>query len=291
MNQTGSKEFSLTNAVKSLPEKPVVVIEPKSAPLNSIVRDLWNYRDLLYVLTTRDLKVRYKQTMLGATWAVAQPLSTMIIFTLFFGQMTGVPSDGLPYPIFAYAGLLPWTFFSNAVINSGNSLAINSSLITKVYFPRMIVPVATVASGFVDLIIASVFLILMMFYYEINISINILLLPVLIVLISLLSIGIGMWVAALNVKYRDVRYALPFVIQLGLFITPIIYPLSSVPQKWHWLMSLNPLTGLIEAFRDACFGNPFDWTSLGISIVVTLIILIFTVYSFHKMERGFADEI
>jgi len=286
-----SKKSSSKDETCSLPEKPLVIIEPSEgwAVLNFI--DLWNYRDLLYVLIKRDVQVHYKQTVLGAVWAVIQPLFTMIIFTLFFGKLTGVPSDGLPYPIFAYAGLIPWTFFSNAVTNSGNSLVLNSNLITKVYFPRMVIPIAAVVAGILDLLIAFGFLVLMMIYYRIGLSVNMLMIPVLIVFVSLLAIGIGMLMSALNVKYRDVRYALPFLIQLGLFITPIIYPLSLVPEKWRWLLLINPLAGLIEAFRDACFGRPFDWTSIVISAGVTFFVLIFTAYVFRKMEDSFADII
>jgi lipopolysaccharide transport system permease protein len=273
----------------SLPDKPLVVIEPSKSwvPLN--LRDLWNYRDLLYILTERDIKVRYKQTLLGAAWAVIQPFFTMLIFTLFFGRLAGMPSDGIPYPIFAYAGLLPWTFFSNAVTNSGNSLVGNSNLITKVYFPRMIIPIASVGAGLLDLVIAFGLLILMMIYYGMGFSITMLMLPILVVLTSLLAIGLGMWMSALNVKYRDIRYALPFLIQLGMFATPIIYPLSIVPEKWRWLMALNPLAGLIEGFRSACFGKPFDWMSIGVSVTITFAVLIFSAYTFRKMERSFAD--
>ena len=291
MNHTKFRKTELAHKTHPLPEKPIVIIEPKRGLMLLNLRDLWNYRDLLYILIERDIKVRYKQTILGAAWAVIQPLLTMLIFSLFFGKITAVPSDGLPYPIFAYAGLLPWTFFSNAITNSGNSLVTNSNLITKVYFPRIIVPIAAAAGSLLDFVIAFGTLILLMFYYKIGLSINILLLPVLIVLISLLAMGIGMWMSALNVKYRDVRHALPFIIQLGLFVTPIIYPLSIVPEKWHPVMALNPLTGLIEAFRDACFGRPFDWVNLGISTAATVGIVIFTTYTFRKMERSFADVI
>lgn len=237
----------------------------------------------------RDIKVRYKQTALGAAWAIIQPLFTMLIFTIFFGRLAGMPSDGIPYPLFAYAGLLPWTFFANAVTNSGNSLVGNSNLITKVYFPRMVIPMASVASGLLDLLIAFALLLLMMFYYGIGFSVNMLLLPVLVVLTSLAAAGVGMWMSALNVKYRDIRYALPFMVQIGMFATPVIYPLSIVPEKWRWLMALNPLAGLIEGFRSASFGKPFDWTSIGISAVVTIGVLIFAAYNFRKMERSFAD--
>lgn len=291
MNQIKPPKSKSAFGANSPPEKPLVVIEPKRGWVALNPLDLWNYRDLLYILVERDLKTRYKQTVIGTSWAILQPLLTMTIFTFFFGRITGVSSDGLPYAIFAYAGLLPWTFFSNAVTNSGNSLILDSSLITKIYFPRMIVPIATVAASSLDFFIAFSFLILMMVYYRIGITVNILMLPVLTVFFMLLATGIGIWMSALNVKYRDVRFALPFVIQIGLFITPIIYPLSIVPEKWHWIMSLNPLTGLIEAFRDACFGHPISWANLGISIFVTIGILIFSAYNFRRMERSFADVI
>jgi lipopolysaccharide transport system permease protein len=274
-----------------LPENPLVVIEPSSGwiPLN--LSDIWQYRDLLYILTMRDIRVRYKQTLLGAAWAIIQPLFTMLIFTLFFGKLAGMPSDNIPYPLFAYAGLLPWTFFSNAVTNSGNSLVGNSNLITKVYFPRMIIPMASVASGLLDFLIAFGLLIVLMFYYGVGLSINILMLPVLVVLTSLLAIGIGMWMSALNVKFRDIRYALPFLIQLGMFASPIIYPASIVPEKWRWLLFLNPVAGQIEAYRSAFFGKPFDWLALGISAAITIVILFYAAYSFKRMEKSFADII
>ena len=281
----------LTQKTNALPEEPLVVIEPSKGwiPLN--LRDLWQYRDLLHILTMRDIKIRYKQTALGAAWAIIQPLFTMLIFTIFFGRLAGMPSDGIPYPLFAYAGLLPWTFFSNAVTNSGNSLVGNSNLITKIYFPRMIIPMASVASGLLDFLIAFGLLVVLMFYYGVGLSINILLLPVLVVLTGLLAIGIGMWMSALNVKFRDVRYALAFLIQIGLFATPIIYPSSLVPEKWRWLLALNPMTGLIEAYRSAFFGKPFDWLALGISAVLTLAILFYAAYTFRRMEKTFADII
>jgi len=274
-----------------LPENPVVIIEPSKTWVALNLRDLWQYRDLLYILTMRDIKVRYKQTLLGAAWAIIQPLFTMLIFSLFFGRLAGMPSDGIPYPIFAYAGLLPWTFFSNAVTNSGNSLVGNSNLITKIYFPRMIIPMASVAAGLLDFVIAFGLLVVLMFYYGVGLSINLLMLPVLLALTSLLAIGVGMWMSALNVKYRDVRYALPFLIQLGMFASPIIYPLSLVPENWRWLMALNPLAGQIEAYRSTFFGKPFDWLSLGISAVLTFAVLIYSAYNFRRMEKSFADII
>ncbi|MBA4123895.1 MAG: ABC transporter permease [Acidobacteria bacterium] len=293
-NKAAKNENELLNSSGNqilLPEKPVVVIEPSKSWVALNLRDLWQYRDLLYILTMRDIKVRYKQTLLGAAWAIIQPLFTMLIFTLFFGKLAGMPSDGIPYPIFAYAGLLPWTFFSNAVTNSGNSLVGNSNLITKIYFPRMIIPMASVASGLLDFVIAFGLLVVLMFYYGVGLSINLLILPVLLVLTSLLAIGVGMWMSALNVKYRDVRYALPFLVQLGMFASPIIYPLSLVPEKWRWLIALNPLAGQIEAYRSAFFGKPFDWLSLGVSAVLTFAVLIYSAYNFRRMEKSFADII
>jgi len=293
-NKAAKNENELLNSSGNqilLPEKPVVIIEPSKSWVALNLRDLWQYRDLLYILTMRDIKVRYKQTLLGAAWAIIQPLFTMLIFTLFFGKLAGMPSDGIPYPIFAYAGLLPWTFFSNAVTNSGNSLVGNSNLITKIYFPRMIIPMASVASGLLDFVIAFGLLVVLMFYYGVGLSINLLILPVLLVLTSLLAIGVGMWMSALNVKYRDVRYALPFLVQLGMFASPIIYPLSLVPEKWRWLMALNPLAGQIEAYRSAFFGKPFDWLSLGVSAVLTFAVLIYSAYNFRRMEKSFADII
>src|SRR5215470_17529645 len=273
----------------SLPEHPLVSIRPsgKWSALN--LRDLWSYRELLYFLTWRDVKVRYKQTLLGATWAVIQPLFAMLIFTLFFGRLAGIPSDGIPYPLFAYAGLLPWMFFSNAVTNSGNSLVGSANLITKVYFPRMIIPGAAVAAGLVDLIVAFTILVVLMIYYGVGATWNLLMLPALIVLTTLLAIGIGMWTSALNVKYRDIRYALPFAIQLLMFATPIIYPVSLLPARWRWAFNINPLTGIIEGFRASFFGRPFNWPALAISSAITLALLVYAAYHFKRMERTFAD--
>lgn len=274
-----------------LPEQPVTIIEPTRGWTSLNLRDLWQYRDLLYILTLRDIRVRYKQTVFGAAWAIIQPLFTMLIFSLFFGKLAAMPSDNIPYPLFAYAGLLPWTFFSNAVTGSGNSLVANSNLITKIYFPRMIIPLATVAAGLLDFFVAFALLVALMFYYGVELSVNILMLPVLIVLTALLAVGIGMWTSALNVKYRDVRYALPFLIQLGLFVTPIIYPSSLVPERWRWLLFLNPLAGQIEAYRAAFFGTPFDWLALLISAVVTFAVLFYAAFAFKRLEKSFADVI
>ena len=290
-NQTAAEPISDLQKAENdyrLPAKPLVVIEPSSGwiPLN--LRDLWQYRDLLFILAMRDVRVRYKQTILGAAWAIIQPLFTMLIFTLFFGKLAGMPSDGVPYPLFAYTGLLLWTFFSNAVTSSGNSLVGNSSLITKIYFPRMIIPTASVASGLIDFVIAFGLLVVLLFYYAVELSINVLMIPVLIILTSLLAIGVGMWMSALNVKYRDIRYALPFLVQLGMFASGIITP---IPENWRWFKMINPIAALIEAFRAACFGKPFDWLSLAAATVLTLAILFYAAITFRRLERSFADVI
>ena len=276
--------------VVSLPEKPIVTIEARRSGLGLGLRELWLYRELFYFLTWRDVKVRYKQTLLGAAWAILQPVLTMIIFTLLFGRLAGIKSDGVPYPLFAYAGLLIWTFFSNAVTNSGNSLVGSANLITKVYFPRMIIPGAAVGAALVDLGIAFLMQIVLMIYYGVSITPAILMVPVLLLLTTILAIGVGMWLSALNVKYRDIRYAIPFLIQLWMFASPVIYPASMLQGKLRYVLLLNPLTGIIENFRGALFGRgDLDWNSLGISAAITFLVLVYSAYSFRRMERSFAD--
>lgn len=275
----------------SLPEEPVVTIQPSKKWVAINLRDLWSYRDLLYFLTWRDVKVRYKQTVLGAAWAIIQPLFTMLIFWLFFGRLARMPSDGMPYPLFALAGLIPWTFFSNAITNSGNSLVGSANLITKVYFPRMIIPCAAVGAGLIDLAIAFVLMAAMMIWFGVRLSVHLLLLPVLVLLTMMLAIGVGMFMSALNVKYRDIRYALPFCIQLWMFASPIIYPTSLMPEKWRWLLQLNPMAGIIDGFRSALLGQKFDWKSLAIATVITGSVLVFSAYHFRRMEKSFADVV
>lgn len=275
-----------------LPEKPLFTLRPSRGwvPLN--VRELWAYRELLFFLTLRDIQIRYKQTLLGATWAVIQPLGTMLIFWLLFGKLAGMPSDGIEYPLFALAGLLPWTFFSNAVTNSSNSLVGSANLVTKVYFPRMIIPGATVLAGMVDLAIAfGVLGVMMACYGRVPGWHALFLLPVLLVLLVFLATGVGMGLSALNVKYRDVRHAMPFVIQMWMFATPIIYPASIVPEKWRWVLFLNPLTGIVENFRAALYGGSGDinWTALATATAATGLLFVYSVFSFRRMETRFAD--
>lgn len=274
----------------SLPDEPLVRIRPGKSWAVVDFGELWAYRELFYFLVWRDLKVRYKQTVLGVAWAIIQPLFTMLIFTLFFGRLAGVPSDGVPYPVFVYAGLLLWTFFSNAVTASGNSLVGNSNLLSKVYFPRLFIPSATVGAALVDLSIAFVILVGLMIYYSVAVTWSILMLPVLVLLTTLLAVAIGTWLSALNVKYRDIRFALPFLIQVWMFVSPIIYPPSFVPEKWRWLLALNPLTGIIDSFRVSLFGHQqFNWGMLAVSTVMTLALLAYSAYVFWRMEENFAD--
>ncbi|HEY6218385.1 MAG TPA: ABC transporter permease [Pyrinomonadaceae bacterium] len=274
-----------------LPTEPLVVIQPsrKWSLLN--LTDIWAYRELLFFLTWRDVKVRYKQTALGAAWAILQPLFMMLIFTIFFGRLAGVGSAGIPYPLFALGGLVPWTFFSNAITASGNSLVGSAHLITKVYFPRLIVPAAAMLAGLVDFLLAFLLLCLLMVYYRVTITVQILFLPVLVLLTALFSLGVGTWMSALNVKYRDVRFALPFLIQLWLFVSSVILPSSSVPPKWRWLLLLNPMSAIIEGYRSALFGLPFDWPALSVAAVLTLLVLLYAIYAFARVERSFADII
>ena len=276
-------------AAAAVPPEPVFVIEPSRlwAPLN--LRDLWAYRELLVFLTWRDLKVRYKQTVLGVAWAVLQPLFMMLIFTLFFGRLAGVASEGVPYPLFAFAGLVLWTFFANSVTASSNSLVGNANLITKVYFPRLMMPAAAVVAGVVDFALALVILAGLMIYYGVGLTAGVLMLPVLLFVTVLFALGAGMLLSALNVKYRDIRYALPFLIQLWLFVSSVILPSSAVPARWRWLLALNPMSALVENFRAALFGRPFDWPSLGLATALVLAALVFSAYFFRRMEKGFAD--
>ena len=275
----------------ALPEKPLITITPSRGWVALDLSDIWAHRELLYFLTWRDIKIRYKQTALGAIWALIQPLFPMLIFTLFFGRLAKMPSDGIPYSVFAYAALLPWTYFASAVGNSSTSVIGSSNLITRVYFPRMIIPAAAVMAALVDFAIAFVLLGALMAWHRIPPTVSTLMLLPLIALVTLLSLGFGLLLAGLTVKYRDLRYALPFLIQLWMFATPVIYPASLVPAKWRWVLSLNPMTGVIEGFRSALFARPFAWNSLAFSAVFTLAMLVFAAYIFRRQERFFADLI
>jgi lipopolysaccharide transport system permease protein len=252
---------------------------------------LWSYRELLYFLTWRDIKVRYKQTAMGAAWAVVQPFVTMLVFTLFFSIFIGVPSDLIPYPVFVYAGLLPWTFFAGAVNNCSGSLVGSSALITKVYFPRMIIPVAAVGAGLVDLAVAGAILVGLVFVYGLPPTWSLLMVLPLVMITTMLATGVGLLISALTVRYRDVRHALPFVLQIWMFASPIIYPQSVVPEKWRWLLKLNPMTGVIEGFRSALVGREFDLPALGLATGISFALLVVGALVFRRLERVFADLI
>jgi lipopolysaccharide transport system permease protein len=287
--QAGSAQNSSPEIV--LPDEPVVRIRPSGRWSALNLRDLWEYRELLYFLAWRDVKVRYKQTALGVLWVIIQPLMTMLIFAFIFGRVVGVPSDGIPYHLFAFAGLVPWTFFAGALTRSGNSLVGSAHLITKVYFPRLIIPLAAVAAALLDFAIAFALLAVLMIWSGTALTLQLLLLPVVILLTAMLALGVGMWASALNVKYRDVGHVLPFLVQLGMFATPIIYPVSILPEKWRGALALNPMTGIIEGYRSALFGRPVAWDALAISAAVTVVVLVWAMYVFRRMEKDFADVV
>ncbi|MGQ0586154.1 MAG: ABC transporter permease [Gammaproteobacteria bacterium] len=267
----------------------VTVIEPSRGWRSLDFQELWAYRELLWVLTERDVRVRYAQTSLGMAWAVLQPLLLMVVFTIFFGRLAKVPSDGLPYPLFAYSALLPWVFFSSALTSSANSVAASAQLISKVYFPRLIIPLASVGSWLVDFLVALTILLGLMAYYRLGWTLNLLWLPALLAVLVFAALGIGTFLAALTASYRDVRHVVPFVLQVWMFATPIVYPASLVPTDWRWLLNLNPMTGLIEAFRAAFVGRPVDVASLGVSVAVAIMLFVVGVAYFERVQRRFAD--
>lgn len=268
------------------------VIRPKKLFTYRDILELWKYRELLYFFAWRDFKVRYKQTIVGVGWAIFQPVMTMVVFTIFFGNLAKMPSDGVPYPIFVYVGLLFWQFFSSALSDASSSLLSNQSIVTKVYFPRLILPASTVATKFVDFFFAAIVLVVLMFYYGYTPNIiGLLVLPLLLLISFFAALGGGLFLAAMTVKYRDVRYILPYFIQILMFLTPVIYP-SSIAQKYSWILAINPMTGVIKAARGAILGTePVNWPLLGLSLVAVIIIFIIGLYSFKQTERYFADFI
>jgi lipopolysaccharide transport system permease protein len=289
--ETADSSENPSAVLYNLPAKPVITIRA-SKPWSSLqLRSLWSYRELLYFLVWRDIKVRYKQTLLGVTWAIIQPLTMMLIFTFFFSKLARIPTEGVPSAAFYYTGLSLWTFFAGAVSYAANSLIGNTNLITKVYFPRLIIPSAAVGAGLIDLAISSVLLIALLIYYGFFITWELVLLLPISILVTTLALGVGILFSALNTKYRDVRYALPFLLQVWMFISPIIYPSSLVPEGWRWALALNPLTGIIEAYRAALFGRPLNEWMLVYSIVSTLLILLVAAYTFRRMEKSFAEVI
>jgi lipopolysaccharide transport system permease protein len=255
------------------------------------VSEIWRSRETLFFLAWRDVKVRYKQAVLGIAWAVLQPLFTMITFSFFFGKLAGIPSNGVPYPLFSYAALVLWTYFSATLAQVGNSLIANSSLITKIYFPRVLLPGAAALGGLLDLVVSAMFLVGMMLYYRVTPHWPMLLAPIFVAQTVLLVMGAGMLLAALNVRFRDVKYTIPFLTQLGLFITPIIYPVTFLPHRFQSWLALNPMTGVIEGFRACLFGGAVDWGVLGCSWIVTLLLLLVGSLHFKSAERAFADVV
>ena len=273
-------------------EAPVIVVQPSKGWISLKLREIWQYRELLYFLTWRDIKVRYKQTVLGAAWAIIQPFFTMVIFSIFFGKLAKVPSDGIPYPIFAYAALVPWTFFANGLNQASNSLVGSANLIRKVYFPRMVIPISSVLSGAVDFFLAFAVLLGMMLFYGFAPTVNILWLPLFILLIFITALGVGLWLSALNVQFRDVRYTVPFLTQFWLFATPIAYPSSLLSEPWRTLYGINPMVGVVEGFRWALLGTD---TAPGPIIIVStlaaLALLVGGAFYFKRLERTFADVV
>jgi lipopolysaccharide transport system permease protein len=278
--------------LSSIPvEEPLIKIRPERSSISFELKETWAHRELLYFLIWRDLKVRYRQTALGAAWVILQPLLTTLVFTIFMSRLAHVPSDGVPYPLFAYAGLLPWMFFSNSVSTSSYSLISNSYIITKVYFPRLIIPAAIVGVRLIDFLVAAIVLIVLMLCYGVGVGWSMLMLPVLIVEVTLFTFGVGLWFSVLHIKYRDVGTLLPVLIQLLMFASPIIYPSSLVPQKWRLLYSLNPLSGVVEGVRASLFGLGFDWKGIIISAAVTVISLVYFVYAFCRWQESLIDDL
>ncbi|HUJ79552.1 MAG TPA: ABC transporter permease [Nitrospiria bacterium] len=271
--------------------EPLTVIEPSRGRAAINWRELMHYRDLFYFLIRRDVTIRYKQAVFGALWAILQPTLYMLVFSLFFGRLARIPSDGAPYPIFLYAGLLPWMLFSSSVGQSANSVVGSSNLITKVYFPRLIIPLASVGAALVDFIVASCVLFALMAWYGITPGVRLLWLPLLVAGTMMTALGIGMLVASLNVAYRDFRYVVPFMIQLWLFLTPVIYPVSLVPPRWQWLLLLNPMTGLIDAYRAAVLGGQVPLVALAVSLCLGVTAFVVGAFYFRSTERTFADVV
>ena len=271
---------------------PHTRIEPSKGWISLGLKDLWHYRELLFFLTWRDIKVRYKQTALGAAWAVIQPLFTMLAFTLFFGRLAKVPSDGIPYPLFSYTALLPWQLFAYALTESSNSVVANERLITKVYFPRLVIPLASILAGLVDFVIAFTLVIGMMVWYGVRPTWAVLTLPFFVIFTMATALGVGLWLSALNVQYRDVRYTLTFIVQFWLIASPVAYSSTLVPARWRPFYGLNPMAGVIEGFRWALLGKAqAPGAMLGVSVVVVAVVLVGGLYYYRRMESTFADVV
>lgn len=280
-------------SVDSLPTTtPWKVIEPPKGWQALNLREIWRFRELLYFLAWRDIKLRYRQTALGAAWAILQPLLTMVLFSVIFGQLAKLPSEGLPYPVFTYTALLPWQLFATALTSASNSLVVNQNLISKIYFPRLIMPFSSILAGLLDFAIAFLVLVGMMVFYRIVPTWGVLVLPLLVLLAVLTSLSVGLWLSALNVRYRDIRYVLPFLTQFWMYATPIAYSAGLVPGKWRWLYSLNPMTGVVEGFRWALLGKAsLDLPQVLLSAGIVLVLLVSGLFYFKRTEATFADVI
>lgn len=268
---------------------PLTVIRHSSGWNMLKINELWKYRELFYFLAWRNLKVRYKQTILGISWALLQPIATMIVFTFIFGRLANLPSDGIPYPIFALSGLIPWTFFSNAVIASSGSIVSDANLIKKIYFPRIIIPFSSVFAGLLELFLGCGLLLAMMPFYEIYPNWNFLFFPFLVLLVFIAAMGVGLWLSTMNALFRDVHHLIPFVMQIWLFITPIVYPSSALSSKWQLILSINPMVAVVETFRWMMLGTPLPTTQIMISCSLSLLLCITGIVFFRKMEPQFAD--
>jgi lipopolysaccharide transport system permease protein len=271
---------------------PLTVIKPSSGWAGVNFKELWRYRELIYFLIWRDIKVRYKQTLLGAAWAILQPFISMVVFTLFFGRLAGIPTDDIPAPIFYYAGLLPWQFFQSGIGKAGNSLVSGRNLLTKVYFPRLSLPISPIFAGFVDFGLAFIVLIGMIIYYKIQLTWAILTIPLFLLLTMVVALGVGLWLSALNVAYRDIGYVIPFLTQTWFFITPIVYSTTIIPESYQILYGLNPMAGVVQGMRWAIVGTGApSGISLAISVTVSIFLLITGAFYFRRMERTFADVV
>lgn len=271
---------------------PITIIRPSRSWVRLDLRELWEYRELLYFFVWRDIKVRYKQTVLGAAWAVIQPFFTMVVFSLFFGKLARIPSEGIPYPIFAYSALVPWMYFANALSSATNTMVEHQRVITKVYFPRLVLPISAALSGLVDFGIAFVVLVGMMLFYGIVPTVAVWTVPFFILLAMITALGVGLWLSALNVQYRDVRYTIPFLVQFWLFATPIAYPSTLVPEKWRALYGLNPMAGVVEGFRWALLGKEQGpGPMLAVSALAITLVLLGGLFYFRRMEKTFADVV
>ena len=269
----------------------LIVIRPSTGWKKIDLKELWAYKDLLLAFCIRDIKVRYKQTIIGAGWAILQPLITMLIFTVIFGKLAGIPSDGIAYPVFVYAGLLPWMFFSSTVSTSAGSLVGSSHMVSKIYFPRLVVPLSAVGSSVVDFLISMCILLMLMLFFDLAWTWRLLFVPFFLFGIALAALGMGAGLSALIVSYRDFRYVVPFMLQIWLYLTPVVYPLSFIPETWRWLLYLNPMTGFIEAFRALFLGKPFDIVGILAALVLSMILFFSGLKYFRKVEQRFADVI